>query len=324
MQVSTVTSATAFLPLGVDNSWDLEHFKESFDIKIIRSEENVLEFEMIGIDPAVANALRRILIAEIPTIAIEHIFMINNTSIIQDEVLSHRLGLVPIKMNPALLEQRSSEEAASEKNTVIFKLDVTCKRSGDKMLNEKVLSGDFQWLPNGSEIPDDTGARFATSQQSLGVDAPSMVHDDILLAKLRPGQSIVLEAHCVKGIGKEHAKWSPVSTAWYRLYPEIRLVKEDISDQVAKELVEAAPGLFFIDPRTKKLCVAEARKYEKLIEKIRTMQEKEEIAECVQVLKRKDHFIFTIESTGIISPKDLLLQAIEILQSKTDSLIEKL
>lgn len=324
MQVSTVTSATAFLPLGVDNSWDLEHFKESFDIKIIRSEENVLEFEMIGIDPAVANALRRILIAEIPTIAIEHIFMINNTSIIQDEVLSHRLGLVPIKMNPALLEQRSSEEAASEKNTVIFKLDITCKRSGDKMLNEKVLSGDFQWLPNGSEIPDDTGARFATSQQSLGVDAPSMVHDDILLAKLRPGQSIVLEAHCVKGIGKEHAKWSPVSTAWYRLYPEIRLVKEDISDQVAKELVEAAPGLFFIDPRTKKLCVAEARKYEKLIEKIRTMQEKEEIAECVQVLKRKDHFIFTIESTGIISPKDLLLQAIEILQSKTDSLIEKL
>lgn len=51
-----------------------------------------------------------------------------------------------------------------------------------------------------------------------------MVHDDILLAKLRPGQCIVLEGHCAKGVGKEHAKWSPVATAWYRLHPEVRLL----------------------------------------------------------------------------------------------------
>ena len=54
---------------------------------------------------------------------------------------------------------------------------------------------------------------------------PSAVHDDILLAKLRPGQTVVLEAHCTKGEGKEHAKWSPVATAWYRLVPEMRLIK---------------------------------------------------------------------------------------------------
>ena len=42
----------------------------------------------------------------------------------------------------------------------------------------------------------------------------SLVHDDILLAKMRPGQEIVLEAHCARGTGAEHAKWSPVATAW--------------------------------------------------------------------------------------------------------------
>jgi DNA-directed RNA polymerase I and III subunit RPAC1 len=42
-----------------------------------------MEFDLVGVDPAVANALRRILIAEIPTVAIEHVFIINNTSIIQ-------------------------------------------------------------------------------------------------------------------------------------------------------------------------------------------------------------------------------------------------
>ena len=41
-----------------------------------------------------------------------------------------------------------------------------------------------------------------------------LVHEDILLAKMRPGQEIVLEAHCTKGTGAEHAKWSPVATAW--------------------------------------------------------------------------------------------------------------
>ena len=70
------------------------------------------------------------------------------------------------------------------------------------------------------------------------------VHDDILLAKLRPGQvllmplsmppsdrtvqSIILEAHCVKGEGKDHAKFSPVATASYRLLPEI-ILQEEVS-----------------------------------------------------------------------------------------------
>eukprot|EP00955_Chlamydomonas_euryale_P012362 132909-Chlamydomonas_euryale.AAC.1 len=57
-----------------------------------------------GCDPAIANALRRILIAEIPTVAIEHVYVLNNTSIIQDEVLAHRLGLLPLRFDPALLE----------------------------------------------------------------------------------------------------------------------------------------------------------------------------------------------------------------------------
>ena len=45
-----------------------------------------MQFDLIGVDPAVANALRRILIAEVPTVAIEHVFIVNNTSIIQVRV----------------------------------------------------------------------------------------------------------------------------------------------------------------------------------------------------------------------------------------------
>lgn len=61
-------------------------------------------FDLIGAEPPLANALRRILIAEIPTIAIEKVNMWQNTSIIPDENLAHRIGLVPIKADPREFE----------------------------------------------------------------------------------------------------------------------------------------------------------------------------------------------------------------------------
>lgn len=91
-QVSTVTSANAYQALGVDNRWDFAGFSDQFQIKINHLDELSMEFDVIGIDPAVANALRRILLSEVPTVAIEHVFMVDNTSIIQVRQRPCRLG----------------------------------------------------------------------------------------------------------------------------------------------------------------------------------------------------------------------------------------
>lgn len=97
MQTATVTSAHSYMALGVDNSWSQKEFEENFKIRInngLRTSASTsqeaqaadasssLEFDIVGIDPAIVNALRRILLAEVPTVAIEHVFMINNTSVI--------------------------------------------------------------------------------------------------------------------------------------------------------------------------------------------------------------------------------------------------
>ena len=69
---------------------------------------------------------------------------------------------------------------------------------------------------------------------------------------MRPGQEIEMELICEKGIGKTHAKWSPVSTAFYRLVPDIR-IKEDIKDQDAVELKNLCPtGVYDIEDLGKK------------------------------------------------------------------------
>lgn len=59
-----------------------------------------LEFDLIGVDAAIANTIRRILIAEVPSMAIESVWIFENNSIFPDEMLAHRLGLVPIRVDP--------------------------------------------------------------------------------------------------------------------------------------------------------------------------------------------------------------------------------
>jgi DNA-directed RNA polymerase I and III subunit RPAC1 len=63
-------------------------------------DEEEIVFDLTGVEPPLANALRRILIAEIPTMAIEKVHMWQNTSVIPDENLAHRVGLIPIKADP--------------------------------------------------------------------------------------------------------------------------------------------------------------------------------------------------------------------------------
>jgi RNA polymerase Rpb3/Rpb11 dimerisation domain len=96
-------------------------------------------FSLIGVDASIANAFRRILIAEIPTLAIEYVFVWNNTSIVQDEVLAHRLGLVPLKGSKTGLAwlkwyKKPTEEEPivpppNDYNTVVLKLQVECTKN---------------------------------------------------------------------------------------------------------------------------------------------------------------------------------------------------
>jgi DNA-directed RNA polymerase I and III subunit RPAC1 len=88
----------------------LRDFIENTNIEILKLDEEEIIFDLIGVEPPLANALRRIMIAEIPTMAIEKVGMWQNTSIIPDENLAHRVGLIPIKADPRLFKYHEKIE----------------------------------------------------------------------------------------------------------------------------------------------------------------------------------------------------------------------
>ena len=67
----------------MDGSWDFRKFKQRFNIRITDLTAEKLEFDLVGVHPSIANALRRIMISEVPTMAIEHVFFIDNTGVVQ-------------------------------------------------------------------------------------------------------------------------------------------------------------------------------------------------------------------------------------------------
>lgn len=337
IHTESIQYSGAYASMGVDNSVRIDGFCKNFRVEVIRLDEDEMEFDMIGIDASIANAFRRILIAEVPTMAIEKVLIANNTSIVQDEVLSHRLGLIPISVDPRLFENMSERDQPNEHNTIVFKLHVRCERGAQRIT---VKSDELKWLPQGSEFAKDsenaalssdskreTYTKFSCRQDSLPEfvnNPPAPKFSDIIISKLGPGQEIELEAHAVKGIGKTHAKWSPVGTAWYRMLPEVVLLK-DVENDVAEELVSKCPvNVFDIEDMgkgKKRATVKNPRACTLCRECIRGGEEWEK---RVALRRVKDHFIFTIESTGALPPDVLFTEAVKILEDKCESVITAL
>lgn len=286
------------LPPTEDAPFDLGSFRANFKINIISCTSEELVADVIGIDAALANALRRILLAEIPTMAIEKVYMENNTSIIADEVFAHRLGLVPLIADARKFSFKREGEPASDANTLVFKLE--CAWRADK---PRVLSSDLQWAPQ-----EDQSALLG------GPTAVRPVHNDIVLAKLAPGQEIRLEAHAEKGTGKVHAKWSPVATASYRMMPRV-ILKGAVQAADAELLKSVCPmNVFDIEDIAGVRTARVARPRD--CSMCRECMRPQALAGKVELGRVAEHFIFQVESTGVQPPEVLFADAIRLLQTK--------
>lgn len=159
-------------------------------IDVIDSQPSKLRLRLKGIDRAYANAIRRIAISQVPTMAIDDVVILENSSVMFDELVAHRLGLIPLKTDLSrynLPEDCDCKTALGcPKCRVLLVLDAEATDKVRTVNSEDLVSEDPETKPISGAIP---------------------------IVKLAPGQKIKLEAYARLGKGSEHAKWQPTSAS---------------------------------------------------------------------------------------------------------------
>lgn len=293
---------------------DLKEFQRNLEVKVLEKNPLDATIRIKGIEAPMANALRRIIMSEIQTMAIDKVVMYQNTSVMQDEILVHRLGLVPIKINPDFFQNKKKNENFSQENCLKFYLNVKCTRKPEfknkseeelKLLkrrdyldNTDVFASAMKWEPIGNQ------------QQTLQ-ERPKVLYEEILLVQLEENQEVEFEVYLTKNNGETHTKWSPVSTVYYKLQNHIKIEKE-ITGEEAQRMKTLCPMNVF-EVKSNSLRV-------KNVDDCTFCREcigDEKQGENIVLAKEQENYIFTIESVGCLEPVDLMKRALKQLIQKS-------
>lgn len=291
---------------------------QRFPTVVIREmKERYLKFELHDTDVSIANVLRRVMLAEVPTIAIDLVEITSNSTVLNDEFLAHRLGLIPLVSDRAMEMKYSRDcdqcdgDGPCPYCAVEFALNVKC--TGDETL--EVSTADL--IPTADD--DEEDAVIPADCRKRGGSEPEQ--RNIVIVKLRRGQELKLRAIARKGIGKDHAKWSPAATVTFQYKPDITInhnLMETLTLDEKKEWLESCPTHVFGINEYGQVFVENAEAYaydEECLRKAESMGK----PGLVDIQAKQDSFIFTVESTGALSAERMFLDAIDVLRQKLDA-----
>jgi DNA-directed RNA polymerase subunit D len=159
-------------------------------VNILERADEKIVIKFNNVPRQYVNAIRRISISEVPTLAIDDVVILENSSVMHDEAIAHRLGLVPLLTNldrfvmPHECDCKST--LGCSKCRVLLVLDSEANEKTKVVTSEELVSEDERIKPVSKDIP---------------------------IITLAPGQKLKFEAYARLGIGRDHAKWQPTSAA---------------------------------------------------------------------------------------------------------------
>ena len=257
------------------------------EIKLLDSNKKTgkVSFLLKDATPSFANALRRNMMEAVPTMAIEDVELRKNNSILYDEIIAHRLGLIPLKTD---LKSYNLPEKCK------------CKGEGCARCQLKLI------------LKAAKGSRMIYASDLKSKDpAVKPVYPKMPIVKLLKGQSLELEATAVLGKGKEHAKWSPC-LAYYKHKPIIEI--GDVKNP--EEIVEATHGNVF-EIKNGKLEVIKDNLFKYDLAGV-----VEEVSKGEVKVKYGDDIVFYMESWGQLKCKEILNLALDIFNETFDEFNE--
>ena len=256
------------------------------DVTVVSHEGNKAVLILEKTEPAVANAMRRTLMAEIPIMAIDEITFYENTAVMPDEYVAHRLAMVPLKTD---LKGYKLPGDCCDGNCSSCSVDLTIDEAGPKMVyTSDIKTNDQKVKPVSGKIP---------------------------IIELRAGQRLRLEAKAILGRGEAHAKWK-LGLSSYKFFPVMKVDYRKLKD--IKEVAAACPtgalkvksGKLDLDPVKCTHCE----------ECVRVAGDEAAFSLGFD----RTSFVFKVETNGQMTAKDAIIEAIKRMEEKIQGMQSQL
>lgn len=247
-------------------------------VQVLEKNDSEMKFVVEESVPQFANALRRIMMNEVPTLAIETVEFTANDSALFDEVVAHRLGLIPLTFDKKAMNM-SNECKCEGKGCSLCQITLVIDKKGPCTVYAKDMKSTDKTV--------------------------RAVFPDTPIVKLLEGQKIKFEASAQLGLGKTHAKWK-AANASYRYYPVAKLSgkienAEECMKTCPKGALKISGNKVEIDPLCDicKECVKNCKP-----------------EDALTISGDNTKFVFNVETVSALKPEEIVMQAADILAKK--------
>ncbi len=267
-------------------------------LDILEQTEHKLVLVIEGISIEMINALRRIILTEIPVMAIDEVIILKNDSPLYDEIISHRLGLIPLKTDLDVYKLPRECECGGF-GCPLCQVSLTCEITNSTNTPLEIYSGDLK----------------SNDPKIIPVDP------NIPIVKIDKNNKVIIEAYAILGLAKDHAKWQAVSNVAYKYYPLVEFDENKLKNTEENLLiVKMCPEKLFKLTNNESLKIIED--YWKYCTLCMSCEKNSEGK--IKVNSKEDVYILSIESDGVLEYKVLISKLFEIFNEKIDEFVTEL
>src|SRR3989344_1573873 len=248
-------------------------------IQILERTDRELKFVLSDSNPQFANMLRRAAVGEVPVLAVDTVDFYSNDSALYDEVLAHRLGMMPLQFD-----------------TKVFKTRDNCDCEGKGCSNCQIVL-----------VLDKKGPAVVTAKDIKSADSETAkpLFEDTIIVELFEGQKLKADMTASLGTGRDHAKYQ-AARCWYRYYPMVKQYNKvtngyEVEKACAHGAVKVKDGKVEVSPECDLSC---------------KIAQTAEPKGAVEVKGDETKFIFFVESISGLKSEEIVQKAIDVIKDK--------